>query len=144
MCESNIFFNLYFLDSDWQFRLGTNGCSVKKKIYICFLVLQVPTVSTRTVAAINITIQGESTSMSKKTKILIEPPAFIHIIRTDKPIYKPGQTGKFKMLWCYDWHCLLQLAPLAVWQICRSIDIAHIILPALLTNSAALAQFRLH
>lgn len=37
--------------------------------------------------------------MSKKTKILIEPAAFIHIIQTDKPIYKPGQTGKCHMWW---------------------------------------------
>ncbi len=54
--------------------------------------------STKTVALINITIQGESDTISKKTKILIEPPAFIHIIQTDKPIYKPGQTGKYQML----------------------------------------------
>lgn len=50
-------------------------------------------VPARTVATVNITVAGESDSMSKKTKILIEPPAFIHIIQTDKPIYKPGQTG---------------------------------------------------
>ena len=56
---------------------------------------------TRKVASINVTIQGESASMSKKTKILIEPAAFIHIIQTDKPIYKPGQTGKCHMWWCY-------------------------------------------
>lgn len=66
---------------------------------VCFLVLQVPGVRARTVATINVTIQGESASMSKKTKVLIEPPAFIHIIQTDKPIYKPGQTGKSEMLW---------------------------------------------
>lgn len=50
-------------------------------------------VPSATVATINIDVAGESDSMSKKTKILIEPPAFIHIIQTDKPIYKPGQTG---------------------------------------------------
>lgn len=60
---------------------------------VCFLVLQVPSVPTKTVASISITVRGESTSMTKKTKILIEPPAFIHIVQTDKPIYKPGQTG---------------------------------------------------
>lgn len=54
---------------------------------------QVPVVK-RTVASIGVTIQGESASLSKKTKISIEPPAFIHIIQTDKPIYKPGQTGE--------------------------------------------------
>lgn len=43
----------------------------------------------------NVTLQGESGTLSKKAKILIEPAAFIHIIQTDKPIYKPGQTGMF-------------------------------------------------
>lgn len=60
----------------------------------CFLILQVPAVRSRVLATINVNIQGESGSMSKKTKVVIEPPAFIHIIQTDKPIYKPGQTGR--------------------------------------------------
>lgn len=60
---------------------------------MCLPLLQVPVVPSRTVATVNITVAGQSDSMSKKTKILIEPPAFIHIIQTDKPIYKPGQTG---------------------------------------------------
>lgn len=55
-------------------------------------------VSSSTVASINITVSGQTESMTKKTKILIEPPAFIHIIQTDKPIYKPGQTGTAKRL----------------------------------------------
>lgn len=59
-----------------------------------FPLLQVPVVRSRTVAFINITVAGESDSMSKKTKILIKPPDFIHVIQTDKPIYKPGQTGR--------------------------------------------------
>uniref|UniRef100_A0A3Q2Y2W7 Alpha-2-macroglobulin-like protein 1 n=1 Tax=Hippocampus comes TaxID=109280 RepID=A0A3Q2Y2W7_HIPCM len=56
----------------------------------------VPAVRTNTVATINVTVKGESATMNKKTKILIVPPAFIHIIQTDKPIYKPGQTGKYR------------------------------------------------
>lgn len=60
---------------------------------MCLPLLQVPVVPSRTVATVNITVAGESDSMSKKTKILIEPPAFIHVIQTDKPVYKPGQTG---------------------------------------------------
>lgn len=55
-------------------------------------------VPSRTVASINITVAGESESMTKKTKVLIEPPAFIHVLQTDKPIYKPGQTGTAKPL----------------------------------------------
>uniref|UniRef100_A0A8P4KCA7 Alpha-2-macroglobulin n=1 Tax=Dicentrarchus labrax TaxID=13489 RepID=A0A8P4KCA7_DICLA len=71
--------------------------AVKQDFYRC-LSFQVPTVRSRTVATINVTIEGESASMTKKTKILIEPPAFIHIIQTDKPIYKPGQTVQFRIV----------------------------------------------
>ncbi|XP_053176559.1 alpha-2-macroglobulin isoform X2 [Scomber japonicus] len=71
--------------------------AVKQDFYRC-LTFQVPTVRARTVATINVTIQGESALMNKKTKILIEPPAFIHIIQTDKPIYKPGQTVQFRIV----------------------------------------------
>ncbi|XP_045929763.1 alpha-2-macroglobulin isoform X2 [Micropterus dolomieu] len=71
--------------------------AVKQDFYRC-LNFQVPTVRTRTVATINVTIQGESALLSKKSKILIEPPAFIHIIQTDKPIYKPGQTVQFRIV----------------------------------------------
>uniref|UniRef100_A0A3B3HWY9 Alpha-macroglobulin receptor-binding domain-containing protein n=1 Tax=Oryzias latipes TaxID=8090 RepID=A0A3B3HWY9_ORYLA len=60
----------------------------------CLLVLQVPIVSSETVASISVKIEGEEDSMSKDTKVLIEPPAFVHIVQTDKPIYKPGQTGE--------------------------------------------------
>lgn len=60
----------------------------------CRVILQVPMVSSSTVATIVVVVQGENDSMTKKTKILIIPPAFINVIQTDKPIYKPGQTGK--------------------------------------------------
>ncbi|KAL3057749.1 hypothetical protein OYC64_008077 [Pagothenia borchgrevinki] len=71
--------------------------AVDKDFYRC-LNFQVPTVRHRTVASINVNIMGEGVSMSKKTKILIERPAFIHIIQTDKPIYKPGQTVQFRIV----------------------------------------------
>nr|XP_061797418.1 alpha-2-macroglobulin-like protein 1 [Nerophis lumbriciformis] len=59
---------------------------------------KVPVVRTKTVATINVVVSGKSDPLSKKTKIHIVPPAFIHIIQTDKPIYKPGQTVKFRMV----------------------------------------------
>nr|XP_019950554.1 PREDICTED: alpha-2-macroglobulin-like isoform X2 [Paralichthys olivaceus] len=71
--------------------------AVKQDFHRC-LSFQVPTVPRRTVANINVTVQGESASMIKTTKVLIEPPEFIHIIQTDKPIYKPGQTVKFRIV----------------------------------------------
>uniref|UniRef100_A0A7N8WRB9 Alpha-2-macroglobulin-like n=1 Tax=Mastacembelus armatus TaxID=205130 RepID=A0A7N8WRB9_9TELE len=67
-------------------------------VYMMFLSSYHLTVSGSTVAAIHVTIQGESASISKKTKIVIVPPAFIHIIQTDKPIYKPGQTVQFRIV----------------------------------------------
>lgn len=45
-------------------------------------------------ATIHVTVQRGDASISKKTKIRIERPAFIHLIQTDKPVYKPGQTGE--------------------------------------------------
>ncbi|XP_026229092.1 alpha-2-macroglobulin isoform X5 [Anabas testudineus] len=71
--------------------------AVEEDFYHC-LSFQVPAVRSRVLATINVNIQGESGSMSKKTKVVIEPPAFIHIIQTDKPIYKPGQTVKFRIV----------------------------------------------
>ncbi|KAM9853538.1 alpha-2-macroglobulin-like protein 1 [Aulostomus maculatus] len=70
---------------------------IKQDFYRC-LTFQVPLVRYKTVANINVTMKGESTSMSKKTKILILPQSFIHIIQTDKPIYKPGQAVQFRIV----------------------------------------------
>ncbi|XP_077396695.1 alpha-2-macroglobulin-like protein 1 isoform X2 [Festucalex cinctus] len=70
---------------------------VKQDFYQCRN-FQVPAVRTRTVATINVTVKGENATMNKKTKILIVPPAFIHIIQTDKPVYKPGQTVQFRIV----------------------------------------------
>uniref|UniRef100_A0A3P9J6X6 Uncharacterized protein n=1 Tax=Oryzias latipes TaxID=8090 RepID=A0A3P9J6X6_ORYLA len=74
--------------------------SVQNNFYRCFQ-FQVPIVSSETVASISVKIEGEEDSMSKDTKVLIEPPAFVHIVQTDKPIYKPGQTGEFGV---WDFH----------------------------------------
>uniref|UniRef100_A0A3B5LAP7 A2ML1 protein n=1 Tax=Xiphophorus couchianus TaxID=32473 RepID=A0A3B5LAP7_9TELE len=71
--------------------------TVSEEFYHC-LSFQVPAVPVRTVAVIQVTLAGEGASMSKKTKIVIEPPGFIHIVQTDKPIYKPGQTVKFRIV----------------------------------------------
>ncbi|XP_007573447.1 alpha-2-macroglobulin-like [Poecilia formosa] len=71
--------------------------TVSEEFYHC-LSFQVPAVPIRTVAVIQVTLAGEGSSMNKKTKIVIEPPGFIHIVQTDKPIYKPGQTVKFRIV----------------------------------------------
>ncbi|XP_061574702.1 alpha-2-macroglobulin-like protein 1 isoform X2 [Cololabis saira] len=71
--------------------------SVKQDFYRCFK-FQVPTVVRETVATVNVNIRGESGILNKKSKVLITPPSFIHIVQTDKPIYKPGQTVQFRIV----------------------------------------------
>ncbi|CAN9510976.1 unnamed protein product [Ophioblennius macclurei] len=71
--------------------------SVTADFYRCFY-FQVPTVSRSTVASIRIDVEGKSDVMTKTTRVLIAPPAFIHVVQTDKPIYKPGQTVKFRIV----------------------------------------------
>ncbi|XP_023817538.1 alpha-2-macroglobulin-like protein 1 isoform X2 [Oryzias latipes] len=71
--------------------------SFKTEIYRCFQFL-VPIVSSTTVASISVKIQGKMDSLNQETKVLIEPPAFVHIVQTDKPIYKPGQTVQFRIV----------------------------------------------
>uniref|UniRef100_A0A3B4A701 Macroglobulin domain-containing protein n=2 Tax=Periophthalmus magnuspinnatus TaxID=409849 RepID=A0A3B4A701_9GOBI len=70
--------------------------TVEEDFYRC-ITFQPPVVPRSTVASVNVTVQGESGTLSKKAKVLIEPATFIHIIQTDKPIYKPGQTVKFRI-----------------------------------------------
>uniref|UniRef100_A0A3P9KCQ5 Alpha-macroglobulin receptor-binding domain-containing protein n=1 Tax=Oryzias latipes TaxID=8090 RepID=A0A3P9KCQ5_ORYLA len=65
--------------------------SFRTEIYHCFPIL---VLSSTTVASISVKIQGKMDSLIQETKVLIEPPAFVHIVQTDKPIYKPGQTEK--------------------------------------------------
>ncbi|KAL6104971.1 a2ml1 [Pungitius sinensis] len=70
---------------------------VTADFYRCFS-FQVPVVRSRTVATVNVTIQGGGAPISMETKISIEPPAFIHLIQTDKPLYKLGQTVQFRIV----------------------------------------------
>ncbi|XP_036418067.1 alpha-2-macroglobulin-like protein 1 [Colossoma macropomum] len=71
--------------------------AIKKDFYQC-LPFKVPDVNVESEASINVQISGESTFLNKTTKILIRPPAQLTIIQTDKPIYKPGQTVRFRIV----------------------------------------------
>uniref|UniRef100_A0A671LMT4 Alpha-2-macroglobulin domain-containing protein n=1 Tax=Sinocyclocheilus anshuiensis TaxID=1608454 RepID=A0A671LMT4_9TELE len=61
-------------------------------------IFQVPVVTVESVASVNVAIQGAETSLKKTTQILIKPPQNLLFIQSDKPIYKPGQTIKFRIV----------------------------------------------
>ncbi|KAM9318181.1 alpha-2-macroglobulin [Pholidichthys leucotaenia] len=70
---------------------------VKEDLHRC-LNFQVPVVPRKTVATVYINLTAAKDLISKKTKVYIEPPGFIHVVQTDKPIYKPGQTVQFRIV----------------------------------------------
>ncbi|XP_062854264.1 alpha-2-macroglobulin-like protein 1 [Trichomycterus rosablanca] len=59
---------------------------------------QVPDVNMETETVINLEINEGPVFLNKTTKILIKPRKELIIIQTDKPIYKPGQTVKFRIV----------------------------------------------
>ncbi|XP_058246391.1 alpha-2-macroglobulin-like protein 1 isoform X2 [Hemibagrus wyckioides] len=70
---------------------------IRKDYYRC-VQFQVPVVRMESIASIKIQIKGFKTNLNKATKILITPPEHLTFIQTDKPIYKPGQTVKFRIV----------------------------------------------
>ncbi|KAI7800728.1 putative alpha-2-macroglobulin-like protein 1 [Triplophysa rosa] len=71
--------------------------SIKKNFYKC-VPFQVPVVLIDTVATVYVKIEGATTSLNKTTQILIKPPMKLLFIQTDKPIYKPGERVKFRIV----------------------------------------------
>ncbi|RXN27647.1 alpha-2-macroglobulin 1 [Labeo rohita] len=59
---------------------------------------QVPVVTVESVASVDVVIRGNKTSLNKTTNIVINPPSNLLFIQSDKPIYKPGQTIKFRIV----------------------------------------------
>ncbi|XP_041733755.1 alpha-2-macroglobulin-like isoform X2 [Coregonus clupeaformis] len=71
--------------------------AVTQDFYHCTS-FQVPPVKADSVATVYVSIKGRKEEMSKNTKILIKPKRFLTIFQTDKPVYKPGQTVKFRIV----------------------------------------------
>ncbi|XP_071215000.1 alpha-2-macroglobulin-like [Salvelinus alpinus] len=71
--------------------------AVTQDFYRC-ISFQVPPVKAESVATVHVSIKGRKDEMSNKTKILIKPKRFLTIFQTDKPVYKPGQTVKFRIV----------------------------------------------
>ncbi|XP_056612696.1 alpha-2-macroglobulin-like protein 1 [Triplophysa dalaica] len=70
---------------------------IKRDYYKC-VPFQVPVVLVDTVGTVYVQIKGASTTLVKTTRILINPPKKLVFIQTDKPIYKPGETVKFRIV----------------------------------------------
>ncbi|KAL7884006.1 hypothetical protein AOLI_G00067760 [Acnodon oligacanthus] len=71
--------------------------TIKEVFYQC-LAFKVPDVSSESEASIYVQVSGEGTFLNDTTRILIRPPTLLTIIQTDKPIYKPGQTIRFRIV----------------------------------------------
>ncbi|XP_076859338.1 alpha-2-macroglobulin-like protein 1 [Brachyhypopomus gauderio] len=71
---------------------------VRNSNYQKYINFKVPPVTVDTAASISLVIKGRFTFLNKTTKILIKRPAQLTLIETDKPIYKPGQTIKFRIV----------------------------------------------
>ncbi|XP_056594100.1 alpha-2-macroglobulin-like protein 1 [Triplophysa dalaica] len=71
--------------------------SIRKRFYKC-VPFQVPVVLVDTVATVYVKIEGAESPLDKKTQILIKPPMKLILIQTDKPIYKPGEIVKFRIV----------------------------------------------
>ncbi|XP_073673368.1 alpha-2-macroglobulin-like protein 1 [Garra rufa] len=71
--------------------------SIIKDFYKC-VPFKVPVVTESSVASVDVVIRGGKIFLNKTTKILINPPQNLLFIQSDKPIYKPGQTIKFRIV----------------------------------------------
>ncbi|XP_051719987.1 alpha-2-macroglobulin-like protein 1 [Ctenopharyngodon idella] len=71
--------------------------SIKNDFYKC-IPFKVPLVTVESVVSIDVAIRGGTTSLNKTTQILITLPQNLLFIQSDRPIYKPGQTTKFRIV----------------------------------------------
>ncbi|XP_051788069.1 alpha-2-macroglobulin-like protein 1 isoform X1 [Erpetoichthys calabaricus] len=69
---------------------------IKEKDFYKCIEFQVP-MSNELVGHIEVRLRGNSFEVKNKKKVLITPIQSMTFIQTDKPIYKPGQTVKFRI-----------------------------------------------
>ncbi|KAJ7427571.1 alpha-2-macroglobulin-like protein 1 [Pitangus sulphuratus] len=71
----------------------------KKKTFLCTKFWVAPPANgTEEIATVKLTITGEGVNIEEKKKVLICKTRSGTIIQTDKPIYQPGQTVKFRIV----------------------------------------------
>lgn len=118
--------------------------------FMHLLVLQIPQVCTKTVAAIKVNLQEANEIMSKATKTLISPPAFFHLVKTDKPIdkiYQRRQVGRGTQDFAIVWRrCLCRGYFKCDWvSSCCTLDIVFLLIqPTLSILCCLLIQLHLH
>ncbi|KAI4886734.1 hypothetical protein NFI96_022087, partial [Prochilodus magdalenae] len=83
------------LEHDKNSRVLLKRNAITQDYYQC-VPFKVPDVDVESKASVNVQITGDRTSLNKTTQILIKPPTQLILIQTDKPIYKPGQTGTYQ------------------------------------------------
>ncbi|XP_067307945.1 alpha-2-macroglobulin-like protein 1 [Pseudorasbora parva] len=71
--------------------------SITKDFYKC-VTFKAPLVTVESVGIISVVIRGRNTSLNKTSQILIKPSQNLLFIQSDRPIYKPGQTTKFRIV----------------------------------------------
>ncbi|MBN3294643.1 A2MG protein, partial [Polypterus senegalus] len=75
---------------------------IKEKDFYKCIEFKVP-MSNKFVGHIEMSLKGESFEVVDKKKVLITPSKPMTFIQTDKPIYKPGQTGNSKGKHSIEW-----------------------------------------
>ncbi|XP_037391893.1 alpha-2-macroglobulin-like protein 1 [Pygocentrus nattereri] len=85
------------LEHNQNSRMLLKQDAIKNNFFQC-LPFKVPDVSIESEASINVQVSEGSKFLNDTTWILIRPPTLLTVIQTDKPIYKPGQTVRFRIV----------------------------------------------
>lgn len=67
--------------------------TIIEQYFACCLQLQAPLVKVTSHQSIEVEVQGASFEITKRSGVTFTPLSFLTFIRTDKPVYKQGQTG---------------------------------------------------